>query len=129
MSTRQHKVNSLLQRLISEYFVREKPDDLTGLVTIKNVDVTADLEHAKVYFSVVGQDHADVLRILQARRHPIQKMLGQKLQMKMIPRVAFVSDSSGEYADHISQLINQIRNEERNLPSGSPPHEEGKGRS
>lgn len=108
MTTRQEKVNSLLQQLVAEYIVRHKPEELTGLLTIKNADVTADLEHAKIYFSILGQNENETLAILRRHQGQVQRMLGQKLQMKIVPRIAFVPDTSGQYADHISKLIKKI---------------------
>lgn len=111
MTTRQEKVNSLLQRLISEHLLIGRPEELTGLLTIKTVEVTADLEHAKVFFSVVGQDPDEVLRLLERQRHEIQKVMGQKLVMKKIPRLHFLYDASEEYVQHINKLIQKTRDE------------------
>ena len=109
MTTRQDKVNSLLQRLISEYFIHEKPDELTGLLTIKEVNVAPDMHDANVYFSVVGQDEQQTQKILESRKFILQKNLGRSLSMKFTPRLHFIHDSSGEYADHISKLLKQIK--------------------
>lgn len=105
MTTRQDKVSSLVHRLVSDYLITERPEGVTGLLTITKVEVTADLEHGKIYFSSVGQAEEEVLRILQQHRYDIQGMLNRMLQMKKVPRIKFVPDRSGAYADHISKLI------------------------
>lgn len=111
MSTRQDKVNSLLQRLVAEHIARNKFDGLTGLLTIKQVEVTGDLKHGKIYFSVVGQDPQETRKILFSHLREIQRMINSKLQMKNVPRLTFLLDNSGEYADHIARIIHQLHQE------------------
>ena len=67
MTTRQEKVNSLLQQILSEYLATEKFEGISGLLTITAVDVSPDLEQAKIYVSCLGQDPQEVLKILRDR--------------------------------------------------------------
>ena len=108
-STRQEKVNSLIQQLVSEYLIEEKPEGITGLVTITAVDVSGDLEIAKIFVSVLGQEINAVLKILKNNIYDIQGMLYKKLAMKKIPRIVFISDSSGEYAGRISKVLQDLQ--------------------
>lgn len=113
MSTRQEKVNSLLQQEIASYLNRERPEGITGLVTITAVEVTADLEHAKVFFSVVGQEEEVVLEILKQNIYDIQGVLYDQLEMRKVPRIAFVADTSGQYAGHISKILKNLNADHR----------------
>jgi|SRR3989344_4688709 len=113
MTTRQNKVNSLLEHLVASYVLTQKFEGLTGLLTIKKAEVTADLEHAKIFFSVIGQDPETTLRVLNRHLREVQHMLRQNLKMKIVPRIAFAPDLSGEYADHISKLIQEIHNDDK----------------
>lgn len=108
MSTRQEKVNSLLQQEIASYLNRERPEGIVGLVTITAVEVTADLSLAKVFFSVVGQEEAEALEILKQNIYDIQGLLYAKLEMRKVPRIVFVPDTSGKYAGHISKILKDI---------------------
>lgn len=112
MSTRQEKVNSLLKRQISDYLLREAFEGIKGFLTITGVEVTADLRHAKVFFSIVGGDEEEVLEILRRHIYEIQGMLIQKLRMKIVPRISFVADRSGAYAQRIGKLIHEVRNQD-----------------
>lgn len=109
MSTRVAKVNSVIQRLVSQYILTEGLEGITGLVTITEVDSTPDLKHAKIYFSVVGQNEEDVLTILKKNIYDIQGMLYENLTMKIVPRISFVADESGKYADKIGKLIKKVQ--------------------
>lgn len=109
MTTRQEKVNSLLQREISDYLRREDYEGITGFLTITQVEVSADLEHAKVFFAVVGQPLPEVQKLLQRHIHEIQSMLLRRLEMRKVPRIEFVPDTSGEYAQSIGKLIGRLK--------------------
>ena len=98
----------MIQRLVSEYLVAERFEGITGLLTITAVGVSADLEHAKIFFSSLGQDQTEVLKILREHIYEIQGMLYNHLQMKKIPRIVFVPDSSGAHAGRINQILNEL---------------------
>lgn len=108
MTTRQEKVNSLIQREIGQYFLDEPLDELIGVLTIIAVSTSPDLDEAKVYYSVVGQDPDEVEKILQKRIYEIQGALNRKLQMRKVPRIRFLNDMSGEYAQHLREVINTL---------------------
>lgn len=108
MTTRQEKVNSLIRREIAEYLRDEAYEGLTGVVTITEVDVTADLEQAKVYYSVLSQDPRQAGAILQSHIYEIQGMLNRKLRMRKVPRISFVPDFRGEYANAVGKIIRKL---------------------
>lgn len=108
MSNRIEKVNSLLQKEISAYIFDQRFEGIKGLVTVKGVVTSRDLGHAKIFVSVVGQNEESILEILNKHIGQIQKMLYERLRMTPIPRISFVLDHSGEYAEYISKLLNDI---------------------
>ena len=109
MSTRQAKVNSLLQKEIAAFILNEGLEDLSGLLTITRAEVSPDLEYAKIYFSVIGQNDEAVQAILKRNVYEIQGMLNRRLQMKKVPRIQFAPDHSGEYAQHLTRLLKNIK--------------------
>lgn len=108
MTTRTEKVSSLIQREIAAYLLEQKFEGIKGIITITHVEVTEDLEHAKVFFSVVGQDESEVVEILKKNIYEIQGMLYDRLVMRKVPRIAFYPDPGGKYADHIAKLIHKL---------------------
>ncbi len=113
MTTRQEKVNSLIQREISSYLLTEGWEGISGLLTITRVEVSPDLGQAKVFFSVVGQDSEEVLAVLQKHLYQIQGRLLERLRMKTVPRVTFLVDQSGEYAQHIGKLLHELHDHDQ----------------
>jgi ribosome-binding factor A len=108
MSLRTDKVNSLIKRELGRYLLHERYEEIKGLLTITAADVTPDMASAKVYFSVVGQDEEEVLKVLEKNIYEIQGNLNQKLVLRKVPRIKFIIDDSGKYAGHISNLIRGI---------------------
>ena len=110
-TARQERINSVLKREISTYIVSEGLEGLTGLLTITEVVATANLKHAKVFFSVIGQDEKQVMEILQKNIYKIQKMLKSRLNIKIVPRIAFVHDTSVAHAQRIGKLIQDMHDD------------------
>ncbi|MDP3741320.1 MAG: 30S ribosome-binding factor RbfA [bacterium] len=118
MTTRQQKVNSLIQRQVSEHLLKERFDGITGVVTITGVDTTEDLEYSKVFFSVIGQEAEEVIKVLKENIYEIQGTLNRKLTMRKVPRISFVFDSSGEYAAHIRRIMREVKDDSPDRPLG-----------
>jgi ribosome-binding factor A len=100
-----------LQSLVQELLGKILPDYLSetkALVTVSQVEISGDMHHAKVWVSVLGGDDKTVLNTLEKQIYHIQGDLNSELPMKMIPRLQFSLDTSPRYAEHISELINQI---------------------
>lgn len=112
MSTRLRKINSLLQREISQYLLEEGFEGIKGFVTITDVDATADLEYAKVFFSVIGQEPIDVEKIFKKNIYKIQGMLNRNLSMRKVPRISFVPDTSGEYAAKMRRIMLDLKDDD-----------------
>lgn len=110
---RQKKINSFLQQRIARIILEEKYSGITGLVTIKSVEVTADLSEAKVWFTALNQDPEAVLRILNKHLFEMQGTIFHEASMRVLPKLTFYIDRSDEYSSHINQLLNKIndRNE------------------
>ena len=108
MSKRTEQVSANLQRLLGEIINRdiELPED--HLVTITRVEVTADLQNAKVFVSVLPFDSADeIIRLLQNKQGRIQKELHSQLTMKFSPKLSFLFDQQEEKAAEIERLIDE----------------------
>ena len=81
---------------------------LTGMITVSLVETTPDLREAKVWISVFNQDSQEVLKILNQEVYDIQGRLYKGLAMRLVPKVRFVIDHSGEYSDHINQVLKNL---------------------
>ena len=116
---RLERVNQLIKEEISMLLQRELKDPRLGFVTVTEVDVTADLKHAKVYVSVLGPEERWVssFEALQSARGFVWNWLRRHLDLRVTPEIVFRPDRSMEHAAHIQSLLAGLRDK----PQGGPP--------
>ncbi len=111
-SRRVEKVSSLIKREISQMLISGIKDDRvgSGLVSITDVDMSGDLQHAKVFVSIYGTKKAqeETMAGLTACTGYVRRSLGQKIRLRHTPEIHFIQDSSLEKGDQLIQLIDQI---------------------
>jgi len=110
MSQRTERVDELLRQEIGSIVTRDVADPRVGFATITSVETTADLRHAKVWVSIIGQpDERDAA--LSALRHAmpfIRHELGTRLRIKRIPDLHVHLDDTAERGTRILQLLAEI---------------------
>ena len=91
------------------------------MVSVVGVDVTKDLSHATVFFSVIGNDEVEqgkkAEKLLNEKRGAVRKEIAGRLVMRQHPEIRFQVDRTSANAARIEQLLSQIKNETRD--SGS----------
>ena len=113
-SNRVDRVSGLLQEEIGRLIQRELKDPRIGFVSVTRVALSRDLRHAKVFFSIYGDETAKQ-RSLEGLRSAlgfIRGELGRRLGLRYIPELDFRIDESVEYAFHIEEIIQQIKQEQ-----------------
>ena len=90
--------------------LREVKDPrLSGaFISVTAVEVTADLKYAKVYYSAMMGDKAEVAKGLKSCAGYIRREIAQRLNLRMTPEFSFFEDRSIEHGAHISKLLNGI---------------------
>jgi ribosome-binding factor A len=114
MSRRVQRLNSLLKQVISDVIRKEvKNPHLPKLITITHVEITKDLRHAKVYFSVIGDEAAkqEARQTLQSAAGFIGVQASKEVMMRYFPELTFVLDDTVDKQIHIEKLIYQIEKE------------------
>jgi ribosome-binding factor A len=106
---RTDRLAGIIQRKLAQIIPNEVRDPrLKGFVTISAVKVTADLGHAKVYFTVFGEDKELVLSILNAAAGYLRSLLARSITARTVPQLHFIYDESIEYGENLSRLIDEI---------------------
>ena len=107
------KVNAMIKRELSQMILfGEINDPRVRLVTILGVDVSKDLQHARVRFSVLTDAPEDVKNAaegLNSSRGYIRKLIGQKVVLRYTPEFQFIYDRSVQYAAQIDETLEQIK--------------------
>ncbi|HEY9670418.1 MAG TPA: 30S ribosome-binding factor RbfA [Waterburya sp.] len=115
-SRRVSRVASLIQQEVSQMLLHEIKDDRVGagMVSVTDVDVSGDLQHAKIYVSIYGTDEAraETMAGLKSATGYVRRELGHRVRLRRTPEVIFIEDRGLERGDRMLALLNQL-NEER----------------
>lgn len=96
---------------ISDILLREIKDPrISGVVSITDVEVAQDNSHAKVFYSVFGDDKkkAEVKASFAANTSRIRHEVGKRVRLRVTPTLNFIEDESLERGMRINKLIDQI---------------------
>lgn len=110
MSQRTDRVDELLRQEIGSIVTREVADPRVGFATITSVETTADLCHAKVWVSVIGQP-AERDATVAALRHAmpfVRHQLGARLRIRRIPDLHVHLDDTAERGTRVLQLLSEL---------------------
>ena len=107
---RPQRLGDLIQRELSELIRLELRDPRVGMLTITSVDVSPDMSHAKVFFTMLEKDKLeDTLHGLKRSAGFLRSQLARHLSMYSTPELRFVYDESVERGDHLSRLIDSTK--------------------
>ena len=89
---------------------RDVRDPGVGFVTITRVQVTADLQVARVFYTVLGDDksRATSAKALDRAVPFLRRQIGSRLRLKRVPELKFQYDEAVAGQDRIEQLLNEI---------------------
>ncbi len=106
---RQRRISDQIQRTLSELIRDELKDPRVGMITLTEVQVSPDLAHAKVYFTMLGDDAARAQTKIGLSRASgfLRSMLGRQIKIHNTPELHFFYDSSVESGVRISRLIDE----------------------
>jgi ribosome-binding factor A len=120
------RLNSLLKEVLSEVILRDvKHPKMTSLVAVTNVDISPDLQHAKVMISVIGspKEKEDTMEALQSAAGYIAATASKKVVMRYFPSLTFKLDTSVEKQEKIDTILRKIH-DEKNSRKDTPSDEE-----
>ena len=103
------RVAEAIREVSSETILFELRDPRVKLVTVTRAEVSGDLQHAKVYVSIMGTDKEQQLT-LHGLRHAagfIQSKLARRLQTRFTPTLSFVLDKGVKNSIEMTRLINE----------------------
>jgi len=103
------RVAEVVREVASETILFELQDPRVKGVTVTRAEVSADLQHAKVYVSIMGSPQEQKL-CLYGLKHAagfIQSKLGARLKTRFTPMIGFVLDEGVKKSIEVSRLINE----------------------
>ena len=116
----ERRVSELVRLHVTELLERELNDPRVRAtqVTITDVEVTPDARHAKVFYSLIGDQatKAEVARGLESAAGWVSRELGKRLHTRHTPHITFVFDESLERGDRLSRLLDELKANEEPKP-------------
>jgi ribosome-binding factor A len=110
---RNARLEAEVRTVLSELLQHEVNDPRLAGVTVSVVRLSADRSHARVYFSVIGDDE----RVRQAgdgfaAANPfMRRELGRIMRLRTVPSLEFLRDASYEYGDHMERVFKKLHDD------------------
>ena len=109
------RVAELIKREVSQMLLHDIKDDRVGagIVSVTDVDVSGDLQHAKIFVSIYGTDEAraETMAGLKSATGYVRSELGHRVRLRRTPEVLFQEDRSIERGTRVLSLLNQLNRE------------------
>ena len=104
------RVGEQIQKVIALLLIEKVKDPRIRDVTITGVKISNDLKVARVYFSVFSEtEHfKDAKKGLESAKGFIKREIGLRLNMKYIPEITFLHDTSLENGDRMDRLLKEL---------------------
>ncbi len=124
------RVAEAIREVASETILFELRDPRVKRVTVTRAEVSGDLQHAKIYVSIMGTEKEQQLT-MHGLRHSagfMQRKLADRLQTRFTPQVVFVLDEGVKKSLEVTRLINEALGQSKSMnetPSGQDPETEG----
>ena len=121
-----NRISEEVKKVVSELLFREIKDPrISGLPSVNRVIVTKDLNTAKIYISVLGneEEKANTIKGLENAKGFIRNEIGKRISLRHVPEPVFYLDNSIEEALYMTQLIEKV-NKESTFKEETPLDEE-----
>ena len=127
VSTRQQKISRLLQKELSDIFLKLARNNGGGIITVTSINVSADLSIAHINLSLFPTDKGEaVMELIKLNDKNIRFELGNRMrhQLRIIPELVFHLDDTLDYIDHIDDLLKKDKEKlENNKPKSAKDSE------
>ena len=109
-AARARKIAERIKAIVAEQLEYRVKDERLGFVTVTDVRVTGDLQHASIFYTVFGDDaqRASTAAALESAKGKVRSSLGQ-LGIRLTPTIEFIADALPEGAAQLADLLEQTR--------------------
>lgn len=115
------RVSERIREGIAKALFKNVRDPLLQWVTLTGVKMSADLRHARVYFSIAGDHEPDAVEKSLRKAAPfLQKKLGG-IGLRYVPQLSFQYDTSLETGRRVDDLIREVQQEDARISSDDSP--------
>jgi ribosome-binding factor A len=107
------RVNEVVRETVASAILFDLKDPRVKNVTVTRAEVSADLQHAKIFVSVMGTEKEQQLTMhgLKSAAGYVQKKVGDQLTTRYVPHITFVLDEGVKKSIEIARLIREAKGE------------------
>lgn len=105
------KLGDAIKEIIAKRLDKGLRDPRLGFVTITDVRMTGDLQHASIFYTVYGteEEREDSAAALQAATGLLRTEVGRNIRTRLTPSLEFIPDAIPENAAHVADLLAEAR--------------------
>lgn len=111
---RVQRVGEQIKKEMSDIIQNELKDPRIGFVTVTSVEASGDLQHAKIFISVLGpeEQRQETLQALEKAKGFIRSEIGRRIRLRLTPEISFHLDTSIDYSEKIMEKLREIKDGE-----------------
>lgn len=116
-NARARRIAERIKQLVTQGMSQVVKDERVGFVTITDVRVTGDLQHASVFYTVLGdaEDRTTAAEVLESYRGRLRTFVGKGLGIRLTPSLEFILDALPEDAQHLDALLREVAQRDAEL--------------
>ncbi|MGO4887736.1 30S ribosome-binding factor RbfA [Anaerobacillus sp. MEB173] len=114
-NVRASRVGEQMKKELGQILQQELKDPRIGFVTVTGVEVTGDLQQAKVFITVLGNDDEkeNTLKGLAKATGFIRSEIGKRIRLRKTPEISFEFDESIAYGNRIETLLADLNEQQK----------------
>ena len=116
-SNRPLKVADRIKEVLATALENHVKDPRLGFITLTDVRVTGDLQHASIFYTVLGDETASeaTAAALNSAKGMLRSEVGKALGLRIVPTLEFIPDALDKTASAMNDLISQMRERDEEL--------------
>lgn len=113
MTIKSERVAELILGHLSKLMLTEVRDPRLHGVTVTEVTLDRELEHADIYVNALGEEERqdDVMEALEKAQGFLRRELAQRLRLRRMPQLHFRWDVTLQRAEHIEEVLDALKEE------------------
>ena len=118
---RQRRIAERIRESVASTLERKVKDRRLGFVTVTDVRVTGDLQHATVFYTVMGdeEEQKKTRRALESSKGLIRSEVGAALGIRLTPTITFQADALPEAAASIEEALRAARENDAKIAAAA----------
>lgn len=116
-SPRVRKIADRIHVVVAEMLERRIKDPRLGFVTVTDVRLTGDSQHASIFYTVLGEEETleSTAAALESAKGLIRSEVGKQLGMRTVPTLEFIHDALPETARHLDELLAKAKEQDEKV--------------